>query len=150
MVFVLLVHAVQNIGYCTQMLLESKLLSIGFNCIILMQHFYLLCLTLFFCCVILRSYSCKKRYINIIFFSLCGCISTAGVKSLIYCILMTACCLFCTTTALDTCYLSGFLYFAVWYTALSRVLFIDLCIPMALTVTLVTECNFKQFFRIQH
>ena len=48
MVFVLLVHAVQNIGYCTQMLLESKLLSIGFNCIILMQHFYLLCLTLFF------------------------------------------------------------------------------------------------------
>ena len=68
MVFVLLVHAVQNIGYCTQMLLESELLSIGFSFIIVMQHFYLLRLTLFLCCVMLSIYSRKKHYIDIIFF----------------------------------------------------------------------------------
>ena len=147
--FVLLVHAVQNIGYCTQMLLESESLSIGFSFIILMQNFYLLRLTLFFCCVILRLYSCKRHYINIIFF-LSFWLHFYSVKSLMFSALMTDCCLTCITVALDTCYLSGFLYFAVWYTALSKVLFIDLCIPMALTVTLVTECNFKQFFRIQH
>lgn len=126
MVFVLLIHAVQNIGYCTQMLLESKLLSIGFSFIILMQHFYLLCLTLFFYCVILRLYSCKKHYINIIFFSLFGCTFAVSIKMLVYCILMTDGSLTCITIALDTCYLSGFLYFIVRYTTSSRILFIDL------------------------
>lgn len=90
MVFVLLVHAVQNIGCCTQMLLESELLSIGFSFIILMQNFYLLRLTLFFCCVMLSLYSCDKHYINIIFFSLfLVAFFVISVKSLMYCTLMT-------------------------------------------------------------
>ena len=39
---------------------------------------------------------------------------------------MTDGCLICITIALDTCYLSGFSYFTVWYATSSRILFIDL------------------------
>ena len=45
---------------------------------------------------------------------------------LVYCILMTDGGLTCITIALDTCYLSGFLYFTVGYATSSRILFIDL------------------------